>query len=74
MGKPIATEFTVVDPFIGINSEVYQIPQKTSPRAILTEECNKSQPMDLSPTGTNWLFLSISNISSACIGQTTTEQ
>jgi hypothetical protein len=31
MGKPIATEFTVADPLIGINSEVYQIPQKTSP-------------------------------------------
>ena len=40
MGKPIAPEFTVANPIVGVNSEIYQIPQKTSPRAILTEECN----------------------------------
>jgi hypothetical protein len=74
MGKPIAPEFTVANPIVGINSEVYQIPQKTCPRAILTEECNQSQPMDLPPTGANWLFLSISNICSACFGQTTAKQ
>ena len=74
MGKPIAFEFTVVDSFIGINSKVYQVPQKTSSRAIVAEECGQSQPMDLPSTGANWLFLSISNICSACFGQTTAKQ
>ena len=40
MGKPITIELTLVDSVIGVDSEVYQIPQETSPRAILTEECN----------------------------------
>ncbi len=40
MGKPIAPEFTVANPIVGINPEVYQISQKTSPRTIITEECN----------------------------------
>jgi hypothetical protein len=40
MGKSIAIEFTVANPIIDINSEIYQVPQKTSPRTILTEECH----------------------------------
>lgn len=74
MGKPIAFEFTVVDSFIGVDSKVYQVPQKTSSRAIVAEECGQSQPMDLPSIDSNWLFLSISNICSAGIGQTSTEQ
>ena len=40
MGKSLALEFTVANPIVGINSEIYQIPQKTSLRTILTEECH----------------------------------
>jgi len=28
MGKPIAIEFALVDSFVGIDTKVYQIPQK----------------------------------------------
>ena len=74
MGKSIAIEFTVADSIIGVNSEVYQIPQKTSSRAIVAEECGQSQPLDLPSIDSNWLFLSISNFCSPSIGQTSTEQ
>jgi hypothetical protein len=30
MGKPIIAKFTMADPLIDLNSEIYQVPQKAS--------------------------------------------